>query len=55
LIKKGLRIKKKGKFYNPWLLKEPFGIDYENESFGLIIRKTEYAIETAPFFSKGDF
>ena len=49
--KKGLRIKKKG-ILQSMVIKEPFEIDYENESFEAIIEKLEYAIEQHPSFLK---
>ena len=49
--KKGLFIKKKG-ILQHMVIKEPLGIDYENESVDAIIEKLEYAIEQHPSFLK---
>lgn len=47
--KKGLFIKKKG-ILQHLVIKEPLGIDYENETVEEIIEKLEYAIEQHPSF-----
>jgi 1-acyl-sn-glycerol-3-phosphate acyltransferase len=49
--KKGLRLKKKGIFQS-FIIKEPLGIDYENDTIDQIVEKIEYAIEQHPSFLK---
>jgi 1-acyl-sn-glycerol-3-phosphate acyltransferase len=49
--KKGLRMKKKG-ILQSFIIKEPLGIDYDNDTIEEIVEKVEYAIEQHSSFLK---